>query len=150
MGWSIKIWGYRTKQLTETEQNFCWNGFPNWDWRLKVTAPCPRSNGSRNTTLVVPMCYGLLTHQIGTQSNIYGIFLNNAWGSVFHLHELSKCDLSDFLVEEWCHIPPAKWQTFIDSYVMTHAESTRHKPLLNKCILLLIPHMRPLLSEIHT
>ena len=44
-------------------------------------------NGLMSMTLMLSMHHDLLHHQIWTQSSIYRIFWNDAWDSVFYLHQ---------------------------------------------------------------
>jgi hypothetical protein len=55
------------------------------------------------------VCHGRLSHQISSQSKGYGRFLRQRF-----LPPSTKHQIMEFLVEEWCSIPPIEFQTFVE------------------------------------
>ena len=71
-------------------------------------------NGLMSMTLMLSICHGFLSHHIWTQLSIYGDILEWCLRQSFPPPP-NRCKLIDYLVEEWCHIPPAEFQTPVDS-----------------------------------
>ena len=88
-----------------------------WGHKKNPTPPSTRHVKSPNSlmsmTLILSIYRSLLSHQIWTQMSIYRIFWNDAWDCF--PPPSNRCELIDFLMEEGCCVPPAEFQTLVDS-----------------------------------